>query len=164
MSTPPTPTGPGITPDAIKTTLETAVLTALNPSADPNSWKVSRYHFDEFLSDTDNLVSLSFVVGMGQTVFQGKDRQWTNRSVGKHATECTTQARVKLATRARPAEVKADSTKHLAWTGAVLRALMGTGTELQTVFKTIQQSQSLSSGQVLVSEIVIDVTHLMPLE
>lgn len=164
MSTPPAPVAQGITQDQIKTTLETAVLTALNPSADPNSWKVSRYHYDEFLSDTDNQVALSFVVGIGQTSFQGKDRQRTNRSTGDHATLCTTQVRVKLATRARGAEVKADSTKHLAWAGAVLRALMGTATELQTVYRSTQQSQSLSSGQVLVSEHVVDVTHLLPLE
>ena len=164
MSTPPAPTAPGITPDAIKTTMETAILTALNPTSDPKSWKVSRYHFDEFLSDTDNLVSLSFVVGIGQTTFQGKDSQWINRSTSKHATLCTTQVRIKLATRERGAQVKADSTKHLAWAAAVLRAAMSLTTELQTVYRSSQQSQSLSSGQVLASELVIDVTHLMPLE
>ena len=164
MSTPPAPTAPGITQDQIKTLLEAAVIAGLNPGADPDGWKVSRYHFDEFLSDTDQLVSLSFVVGIGQTSFQGKDRQHVNRANGPKATVCTTQVRVKLATRARGAEVKADSTKHLAWAGAVLRSLMVQSTELQTIYRTTQQSQSLSSGQVLVSEHVIDVTHLLPLE
>ena len=166
MSTPPAPTAAGFTPDQIKTLLEAVVLTSLNPGADPKSWKVSRHHYADFPeSETDNLAALSFVVGIGQTTYQGNGgRQTDNRATGPRRTLCRTQVRVKLATRARPSEVRADSTKHLKWAWAVLAALMLPSTELQSVYKTTAQSQSLSSGQILVTEHVIDVTHMLPLE
>ena len=164
MSTPPPALAPGVERSTIKARIESAVLAYLNPGADLKSWKVSRYHFDDFTSDTDAQVALSFVVGIGASRYDS-DRQRIENT-GRRATYMSTEVRVKLATRGRAPNMRADSTKHLAWSDAVLRGVMTAqpSTGLTLIYRNSNPSVSLQAGQVLVSEHVIDARHVLPLE
>lgn len=164
MSTPPPATATGITQDVLKSRLEAAVLAGLNPGADPKGWKVSRFHYDDFTRDTDNQVALSFVVGIGVSRYMS-DRQHDTRQTGEHKTYVSTEVRVRLATRNRAPNVRDDSTKHLDWAGAVLRAAMAASRDgIALIYRSTGASLSLQAGQVLTTEHLLDARHVLPLE